>query len=68
MTTGGEPLTTEEMRDWAKERLATYKVPTVFRCVEALPRNSLGKVTKDRLRGVFDNSNAVSSGSTPASV
>jgi malonyl-CoA/methylmalonyl-CoA synthetase len=33
-----------------REQLATFKVPAAFVRVEALPRNALGKVQKDRLR------------------
>jgi malonyl-CoA/methylmalonyl-CoA synthetase len=31
-------------------QLASFKVPTAFVCVDALPRNALGKVRKDLLR------------------
>lgn len=42
-------LSLEELRDWARRRLAVYKVPTLFLAVGELPRNALGKVTKPRV-------------------
>src|SRR5262249_45506726 len=39
----------EPLRAWAKERLASYKVPREVIVVEALPRNALGKVVKPEL-------------------
>jgi len=42
----GQELTLDELRAWAKERLAVYKVPSRWRVVAELPRNALGKVTK----------------------
>ncbi len=46
----GCSLTLAELRSWAKERLAPYKVPTLLRCCEALPRNALGKVLKPEVK------------------
>ena len=46
-------LTLEQLRQWAKERLATYKIPSRARFVEELPRNALGKVTKPKLAEWF---------------
>ncbi|MBL4714337.1 MAG: long-chain fatty acid--CoA ligase [Alcanivorax sp.] len=40
----------EALRAFCRERLAGYKVPKAFERVEALPRNALGKVTKQELR------------------
>jgi acyl-CoA synthetase (AMP-forming)/AMP-acid ligase II len=34
---------------WAAERLAPYKRPRLVHRVDALPRNALGKVVRDRL-------------------
>jgi len=36
----------EELRTWCKERMAPYMVPTVWRVLAQLPRNTLGKVNK----------------------
>jgi hypothetical protein len=46
----GCSLTLPELRSWAKERLAPYKVPTLLHCFDVLPRNVLGKVTKPELK------------------
>ncbi|CAM3112823.1 long-chain-fatty-acid--CoA ligase [Prescottella defluvii] len=47
---GAADLTIEELRTWAGERLARYKLPTDLVIVDALPRNASGKVTKNELR------------------
>ncbi|WP_063045513.1 acyl-CoA synthetase [Nocardia pseudovaccinii] len=47
---GHEPLTLEELRDFAGASLARYKLPTKLQVVDALPRNSTGKVVKYLLR------------------
>jgi fatty-acyl-CoA synthase len=44
-----EPLDEADLRDHCGERLARFKVPKAFRTVDALPRNSLGKVMKSEL-------------------
>ena len=46
-------LSLAELQAWAKERLAPYKVPRALRCVEALPRNAMGKVTKPEVAALF---------------
>jgi len=42
-------LTLEQLRKWAKARLASYKVPQELEVLEELPRNQMGKVEKGRL-------------------
>ena len=49
----GEVLTLEDLRSWAKERLATYKVPSRLQVLRDLPRNPLGKVTKPAVTDLF---------------
>ncbi|HVH09229.1 MAG TPA: acyl-CoA synthetase [Gemmatimonadales bacterium] len=49
----GQTLTLADLRLWAKERLASYKVPQALSAVQALPRNALGKVTKPELAKLF---------------
>jgi len=44
----------EALRDWARERLASYKVPRAMVRVEELPRNVMGKVTKGAVRKMFE--------------
>ncbi|MDY7095476.1 MAG: AMP-binding protein [Acidobacteriota bacterium] len=44
-----ESLSLEELRDWARPRLAPYKLPRSLTLLPELPRNALGKVVKPRL-------------------
>lgn len=46
-------LTADALRAWGKERLAAAKVPSRFAFVESLPRNTMGKVTKADVSGLF---------------
>ncbi len=49
----GASLTLEELQNWARERLAPYKLPRDLRRVDALPRNAMGKVTKPEVAALF---------------
>src|SRR5690606_34730814 len=40
----------EEIREFARERLAHYKAPSTVDVIEALPRNPSGKILKRDLR------------------
>lgn len=42
-----------ELQQWAKDRLAPYKVPRLLRTVDALPRNAVGKVVKPDVAALF---------------
>jgi malonyl-CoA/methylmalonyl-CoA synthetase len=42
-------LSLEDLRQWSKDRLPAYQVPTVLRVVNNIPRNALGKVNKKEL-------------------
>ncbi len=46
-------LSAGELRDWAKERLAPYKVPSRVLFMTELPRNTMGKVLKPALKACF---------------
>jgi len=46
----GVTVTAGELTDWARGRLANYKVPRHWRFVSGLPRNASGKVIKNVLR------------------
>lgn len=46
----GHSLTLDELRGWAKDHMAPYKVPRELRVLDALPRNAMGKVQKKALR------------------
>jgi malonyl-CoA/methylmalonyl-CoA synthetase len=45
----GATLTLDELQAFTRSRLAPYKIPRELRCVEALPRNAMGKVVKTAL-------------------
>ena len=49
----GQLLGLEELREWAKERLAPYKIPKDLQCLPALPRNAMGKVVKPEIAKLF---------------
>jgi malonyl-CoA/methylmalonyl-CoA synthetase len=44
-----EQLELSDLRSFGKERLASYKVPSLLRCESSLPRNVMGKVHKPTL-------------------
>ncbi len=49
----GASLELPALRDWCKGRLSVYKIPHRLRCVDELPRNAMGKVTKPAVRALF---------------
>jgi acyl-CoA synthetase (AMP-forming)/AMP-acid ligase II len=52
----GSSMELEELRDWASSKLARYKLPTRLLLLPSLPRNSMGKVTKNAIKQSFQNS------------
>ena len=48
-----EFLDTTEISDWLKEYLPAYKIPRKYILQKELPRNILGKVTKNELKKMF---------------
>ncbi|MDM0020902.1 AMP-binding protein [Variovorax saccharolyticus] len=46
----GSAITEGEVREWLRERVAGYKVPRLVEFHDALPREGMGKVFKNRLR------------------
>ncbi|MGQ9694419.1 MAG: acyl-CoA synthetase [Thermodesulfobacteriota bacterium] len=50
----GKKITEEEIINFCKERLASYKRPRQVAFVEELPKNQLGKVLYKELRNHFD--------------
>ena len=47
------PPAEDEIIEWCRRRLASYKKPATVVCVDALPRNASGKVMKTELRARF---------------
>ncbi|HUF15380.1 MAG TPA: acyl-CoA synthetase [Acidimicrobiia bacterium] len=41
-----DPVEPEALRQWAKDRLASHKVPKDYYLIDTLPRNALGKTLK----------------------
>ena len=48
-----QELTLETLRDWAKQLLAVYKVPSLLLLVDELPSNAMGKVQKPAIKKLF---------------
>ncbi len=53
VTRDGGGLEIEELRAWARERMAGHKLPSRLLILDALPRNAMGKVTKPAIRELF---------------
>lgn len=47
-------LSLGDLQQWAKARLAPYKIPRAMCAVDALPRNAVGKVMKPAVAALFD--------------
>ncbi|MFH9200823.1 3-hydroxy-4-methylanthranilate adenylyltransferase AcmA [Streptomyces anulatus] len=45
---GDEDLTADELTAWCRERLSAVKIPKRFFVTRQLPRNSMGKLARDR--------------------
>jgi malonyl-CoA/methylmalonyl-CoA synthetase len=46
-------LNTKELQSWMKERIPGYRVPRKFLQLKDLPRNAMGKVTKNDVKKLF---------------
>ena len=46
----GESLTEDEVTAFCRERLAAYKVPKLFEFIDELPKSTVGKVLRRKLR------------------
>ncbi|GAB2743129.1 long-chain fatty acid--CoA ligase [Salinifilum aidingensis] len=49
-TRPGATLTLDELREFARDKIAGYKIPLRLELTESLPRNTTGKVLKYRIR------------------
>jgi malonyl-CoA/methylmalonyl-CoA synthetase len=49
----GTSLDLDSLRTWARTDLAPYKLPSLLKIVESLPRNVMGKVVKPEARHLF---------------
>ncbi|CAG8733314.1 6058_t:CDS:2, partial [Acaulospora morrowiae] len=50
----GLKLDLKHLREFCKTKLASYKVPTMLKVVDELPRNAMGKVNKRELIKFFE--------------
>ena len=48
-----EEIDLRELKEWLKERLPYYQLPRKYIFQEDLPRNVMGKVTKNELKKIF---------------
>jgi fatty-acyl-CoA synthase len=46
----GRQVTGDELRDWCRGRIATFKIPRYWRFVDEFPMTVTGKVQKFRMR------------------
>jgi malonyl-CoA/methylmalonyl-CoA synthetase len=51
----GVTLSIDDLQAWARARLAPAKVPKAWLCVDALPRNAMGKVVKTQVVALFEH-------------
>jgi malonyl-CoA/methylmalonyl-CoA synthetase len=48
-----QSISLDQIRDFAKDKLALYKLPTILFIMNELPRNAMGKVVKGELKKNF---------------
>ncbi len=53
IVSSADPLDIDRLRSWLKEQLPPYRVPRKFHIVKELPRNAMGKVTKNEVKKWF---------------
>ncbi|SKA15181.1 fatty-acyl-CoA synthase [Enhydrobacter aerosaccus] len=53
VTKPGSVVTAAELIDWARSRIAGYKLPKSIDFIDALPRNPTGKILKRELRKAY---------------
>jgi malonyl-CoA/methylmalonyl-CoA synthetase len=49
----GHRIELDDLREWARSRLAPHKIPKDLACVAQLPRNAMGKVVKPEVSTFF---------------
>lgn len=54
VTRPGAEILLSQVREWSRDKLPPYAIPTVLRVLDKIPRNNLGKVNKaNMVREVF---------------
>ena len=46
-------LSADELRSWCRARMSNYKVPKAIHFMDGLPRNAMGKVTKQAVKALL---------------
>jgi acyl-CoA synthetase (AMP-forming)/AMP-acid ligase II len=46
-------MTTQEVKDYLLDKIAKYKIPEFMEFVSSIPRNSSGKILKQKLKNKF---------------
>ncbi len=46
----GETVTSAELDQFCRQKLAAYKVPKIYEIVESLPKSAVGKILRRELR------------------
>jgi|TARA_B110000495_G_scaffold66547_1_gene56698 malonyl-CoA/methylmalonyl-CoA synthetase len=46
-------LSIEEVQKWCSKRLSGYKIPRIIKIIKELPKNSMGKIRKIKLKKLF---------------
>jgi len=54
IVTNQPPVSTEQLKDWLKERMAPYKIPRKYLNLNELPKNAMGKVVKSEVKKLFE--------------
>jgi malonyl-CoA/methylmalonyl-CoA synthetase len=47
-------ISLDELREWGNDKLANYKLPTILKIAEQLPRNVMGKLVKNEVKKLFE--------------
>ena len=53
IVTKNKEINLEELNKWLREKMAAYKTPKKYLVVDELPRNAMGKVTKNDVKNLF---------------
>ena len=53
VTRDGEHIELPALKEWATERMSSYKIPKSLLLLEDLPKNAMGKVTKPAIQELF---------------
>lgn len=50
----GQTIDLPALREWAKQHMAVYKVPSLLLVLDELPRNAMGKIVKPQVVKLFE--------------